>query len=400
MTCLENKKKKKRRKRVWSRSWLGKRGRYGLPIIQGELESEDASGFRGLLRMNVQEFEHLLELVSPHINRTHTHLRRAITARERLSVMLRFLATGESFASLSFQYKIGRSTVSGIIQETCEALYLVLKDIYMKTPVTEVEWREVAKGFQERWQFPHCLGAIDGKHITILPPANSGSTFRNYKPHFSVLLMAVADSKYRFLYAHVGTQGRVSDGGHFAHSDLREAMDKNILNIPSAEPLPGTNIEMPYMFVADETFPLCTDLMNPYPSRHLTHDQRIYNYRLSRAKRVIENAFGILSNRWRVFLSTIHLDPVAISKITMACLALHNYMQAHAPDTYIPQALIDTEDAEHQIIPGGWRNDAPLPSKPVSHARNGSTPAKDQREILKAYFISPAGSVPWQEHML
>lgn len=100
--------------------------------------------------------------------------------------------------------------------------------------------------------------------------------------------------------------------------------------------MPGTDIEMPYMFVVDEAYPLRTDLMKPYPSRHLTLDQRIYNYRLSRARRVTENAFGILANRWRVFLYTIHLDPVAVTKITLAFLALPNYMREHAPDTYIP----------------------------------------------------------------
>lgn len=114
----------------------------------------------------------------------------------------------------------------------------------------------MAKGFEERWQFPHCLGALDGKHITILPPGNSGSTFRNYNSRFSILLMAVADSQYRFLYATVGTQGRVFDGGLFAHSDLQEAMDKKVLNVPPAEPLPGTDIDMPYMFIADEAYPL------------------------------------------------------------------------------------------------------------------------------------------------
>ncbi len=66
--------------------------------------------------------------------------------------------------------------------------------------------------------------------------------------------MAVADSQYRFLYANVGTQGRVSDGGLFAHSDLRKAMDQKVLNMPPAEPLPGTDIEMPYMFIADEAY--------------------------------------------------------------------------------------------------------------------------------------------------
>ncbi|XP_058262815.1 uncharacterized protein LOC131363875 [Hemibagrus wyckioides] len=189
MTCLENKNRKKRRRRVWSKSWLGKRGRYGLPILQSELED------------------------------THTHLRRAITAKERLSVTL--------------GHRMGRTTVSRIVQETCEVLYHVLKEKYMKTPVAETEWRDVAKGFQERWKFPHCLGAIDGKHITILPPGNSRSTFRNYKSRFSILLMAIADSQYRFLYANVGTQGRVSDGGLIAHSDLRKAMDQRVFKCSS-----------------------------------------------------------------------------------------------------------------------------------------------------------------------
>lgn len=115
---------------------------------------------------------------------------------------------------------------------------------------------------------------------------------------------------------------------------------------------------------------------------------------------MIENSFGILANRWRVFLSTIHLDQVAVTKITLAALALHNYIREYSPDTYIPQALTDTEDTEHHIIPGGWRNDTPLQSVPASRARNGSAIAKDQMDLLKAYFISPSGSVPWQERML
>ncbi len=62
---------------------------------------------------------------------------------------------------------------------------------YLQTPKTEEEWQTIAASFQQRWQFPHCLGALDGKHIFIQPPAHSGSTFHNYKGRFSILMMAV-----------------------------------------------------------------------------------------------------------------------------------------------------------------------------------------------------------------
>lgn len=260
--------------------------------------------------------------------------------------------------------------------------------------------REVASGFQDRWQFPHCLGAIDGKHFSILPPCNSGSTFRNYKSHFSVVLLAVVDAHYCFLYAHIGTQGRVSDGGVYAHSDLKEAVDSNLLNIPPAQSLPGTDVVMPFVFVADEAFPLHTHLMKPYPFRHLDHEQRVYNYRLSRARRVAENAFGILANRWRVFLKAIPLDPETVSWITLAALSLHNYLRVQATDTYIPPALVDIEDEDHHIIPGSWRSDTTLQSVPAGRDRNATRTVKEQRDRVKDYFSSPAGSVSWQEQML
>lgn len=128
----------------------------------------------------------------------------------------------------------------------------------------------------------------------------SGSLYHNYKGRFSVLMMAVVDANNKFIYASVGTQGRVSDAGLFAHSDLRKAMDQGLLNFPPLEPLPNSDILMLVMFVGDEAYPLRNDLMKPYPFRQMEHGQRILNYRLSRA-RVVENAFGILANRLRVF---------------------------------------------------------------------------------------------------
>jgi len=267
----------------------------------------------------------------------------------------------------------------------------------LQTPTSEDEWRKIAEGFDLKWQFPHCLGAIDGKHIFIQPPANSGSTFYNYKSRFSILLMAVVDSNYKFIYTNVGVQGRVSDAGLFAQSDLRAALDERKLNLPVAEALPNTDIIMPYAFVGDEAYPLRNDLLKPYPHRRLQPEQRIFNYRLSRARRVVENAFGILANRLRVFRTTICLDPDKAVTITLAALCLHNFLRNKQSDAYLPPGLTDWVDENHQLHDGAWRQERTLQSVRLEAQRNPTIAAKEQRDRLKGYFVSPAGCVPWQD---
>ncbi|KAL0163786.1 hypothetical protein M9458_039539, partial [Cirrhinus mrigala] len=86
--------------------------------------------------------------------------------------------------------------------------------------------------------------------------------------------MAAVDVNYKFIYASVGTQERVSDAGLFAHLDLCKEMDQGQLNFPPPEPLPSSDIMMPYMFVGDEACPLRPDLMKPYPNKQMDHSQQ------------------------------------------------------------------------------------------------------------------------------
>nr|XP_055051363.1 uncharacterized protein LOC129437215 [Misgurnus anguillicaudatus] len=398
MICCE-KKRKRKNKRVWVKEWISIRGQQGLSVLQKELENNDRTGFRELLRMTAEEFDFLLGRVQHLITKQDTKMRRAILPRERLSLTLRFLATGETFKSLRFQYRMGTSTISQIVFETCSALYKVMKDDFLKTPSTEAEWRTIAMDFERKWQFPHCLGALDGKHIYIQPPRKSGSFYHNYKGRFSVLMMAVVDANYKFIYASVGTQGRVSDAGLFAHSDLRKAMDEGRLNFPQPEPLPNSDTMMPYMFVGDDAYPLRHDLMKPYPFRQMDHSQRVLNYRLSRARRVVENAFGILANRLRVFRSTICLEPDKVVKITMASLCIHNFLCERRSEAYTPPAFADWEAADHNLVDGQWRNHGMGAFQPIENTshRNCTATAKMQRNVMRDYFVSPAGSVSWQD---
>ena len=112
--------------------------------------------------------------------------------------------------------------------------------------------------------------------------------------------MAVVDADYKFLYVDVGAIGSESDGGVFAKSEVAKLLDEHGMNLPPPEKLANAPADSPplhYFFVGDDAFTLRHYMLKPYPSRALTHDERIFNYRLSRARRTVENAFGILANR-------------------------------------------------------------------------------------------------------
>ena len=143
---------------------------------------------------------------------------------------------------------------------------------------------------------------MDGKHIVIQAPSKSGSAFYNYKGSHSVVLMAVCDAHYHFLLVDIGDSGRHSDGGVLAHSDFGKALLERKLAFPEDCALPGTTSpQLPFTIVADKAFPLKPNIMRPYLGWNLPKEQNVFNYRLSRACRTIENAFGIQSARWRIF---------------------------------------------------------------------------------------------------
>ena len=104
----------------------------------------------------------------------------------------------------------------------------------------EHKWKNIADEFEELWQFPHCLGSLDGKHIMIQAPKNSGSLFFNYKKHFSVALLAVVDANYKFVIVDIGAYGRQSDGSVFANSLFGRMLKAQQLPIPPPDSLGGS----------------------------------------------------------------------------------------------------------------------------------------------------------------
>ncbi|RLU20862.1 hypothetical protein DMN91_007476 [Ooceraea biroi] len=395
--------REKKRRRIWTREWISQRNRElrgTINLAHIELRNEDADYFQRFFRLRHDLFDRLLELVTPYIQRQNTNMRECISPKERLSLTLRFLATGESYRSLEYSTRIPACTISRIIPETCRVIYEVLRDDYLRIPTTTAEWEEIANKYLEMWNVPNCIGSLDGRHIEFKVPLQDGSFYRNYEGTNSIVLLGLVNAHYQFMYINVGVNGRVSDGGVFRDSDLSQFINdpQNTLNVPRDKPLPGMNEPVPYVILADAAFPLQNHILKPYPSRNLSYDERIYNYRLSRGKRIVENAFGILANRFRVLLTQIYLPVRTVQQITLACCALHNYLSKE--NAIYLLGAVDFENVEDRaVLHAPWRNDNVQlrnleiinvrPNRNVMHIRN----------VFKEYFNS-VGRVEWQDFMV
>ena len=268
--------------------------------------------------MSTDRYEHLFSIVGPKLQRQKTHLREPISPSERLTLTLRYLASGESQQSLSFSFRISRTAISNILADTCEKIWDSLCDIYVQPPRSEVDWLIISDGFLEDWDMVNCIGAIDGKHVAIECPKNSGSLYYNYKGFFSIVLMAVCDARYCFTL--VGDFGSNNDSGILAKSSMGKRFEEQKMNVPNAKSLLGyAEDNLPFFLVGDEIFPLKTWLMRPYPG-NLSVGQKILNYRLSRARRTIENSFGILAARWRICRQPIKAKVENAEKFTLAAI--------------------------------------------------------------------------------
>ncbi|KAK4887253.1 hypothetical protein RN001_003524 [Aquatica leii] len=211
---------------------------------------------------------------------------------------LLFLATGRSYEDLKFLVGISAQVLAYIIPESYAVIFNTLKTDYMKLPKSKKEWVEVATQFENRWQFINCGGALDGKYIRIVPPPRSGALYYNYKKFYSVVLIALVNSNYEFINVDIGKQGRMSDGEN--------------LN---------------FVFIGDAAFGLHDHILTPYPKKVLDYHKQIFNYRMSRVRNVVENAFGLIAARFRMFHTDLSVVLKKINVLVLAACVLHNCLR-------------------------------------------------------------------------
>lgn len=208
--------------------------------------------------------------------------------------------------------------------------------------------------------------------------------------------MALVDANYKFIFIDVGNYGSNADGGVFMRSEFGRRFYNKELDIPPPKALPNAPLagQIPHCIIADEAFPLRADLMRPYPRKkkngeRLSEDKAIFNYRLTLARRVVENAFGILAQRFRLFNRRIQMNERNVITVVKACCVLHNWLRDSSDYNETSSFLNPDRDP---FLPSSG------PVTNIAHLRgyHSAKEAIQTRNLFKEYFNSPAGEVPFQ----
>lgn len=283
----------------------------------------------------------------------------------------RYLVTGSSFRTLSFNFRVGVSTVSNIVGEIVTVIWTVLQPLHMPVP-SKNQFLEIANDCFCLWNFANCIGCLDSKHVRIKCPEKSGSMFYNYKHFFSMVLQGLVDAHYRFIVVDVGGCGKQNDGKTFESSDLFRLMQTNTLDIPHPACLPGTNVKAPYVFVGDDAYPLMANLLKPYVKNELSFDEEMFNKRLSRMRKSVECAFGILFAKWRLLSTIIETKIVTTEHIIKCICLLHNI-------------IIDLEGMQHHLNEAVVLPVTERRKKRMGRPTNTGTAVRD---LFKTYFAN------------
>ena len=223
-----------RNRKFWIRPLFAERMQTGaFYTLFSRMREVDREQFFKFIRMSPNRFDHLLGLIAPIITKDDS-IRATIPPEERLAITLRFLACGETQQALSQYFQVGKSTVSKILEEVCDAIWDNLQE-YVRSPETKQDWLKIAEEFERIWNMPHCIGALDGKHISIIAPRNSGTLFHNYKAFFSLILMAACDAHYCFTLIDVGEYGSNNNSGVLWNSEMGKRFRDGEMNLPDPE---------------------------------------------------------------------------------------------------------------------------------------------------------------------
>ena len=238
------------------------------------------------------------------------------------------------------------------------------------------------------------------KHIVIQKPMHGGSFYYNYKHSHSVILLAIAGPDYECLYADVGKNGRVNDGGVWNACKMAKSIENGTASLPQDSRIHENSLQMPYVLLGDDAFALKRYMMKPYPQKNLSVDKRIYNYRHSRGRRISENLFGILANRWKIYHTKILLQPEKLESLVLTTLALHNMLRASSEsrNVYSPFSLADSIGIDGSMVDGEWRRESEagmFSLQPKSTGSNSPLSAKQVRDNFKDYFVGE-GAIEWQ----
>lgn len=278
--------------------------------------------FKNTFRVKKDTFNRIVQgLIS--LRRQDTTWRTAIPLEKRVAIALYALGSSAEYRTVASLFGVGRSTVGEIVLEVCKVINKVFKKQTLNAfPPTQEKINEIVNGFNALG-FPQCYGAIDGCHIEVRPPKDEAVDYHNYKGWHSIVLFAAVDYRCRFTYVNIGAPGRCNDSMIFENSMLKIYLENNTLFKDNAKMF--DNVPVPILLLGDSAFRISNCLLKPFPYvPNQSPSEKLFNYKLSKCRRVVENAFGHLKARFRKVGKGLEVNINNVCTIVLACCVLHN----------------------------------------------------------------------------
>ncbi|XP_072141350.1 uncharacterized protein [Dermacentor andersoni] len=301
--------------------------------------------FKQGFRVSPATFRYLVDCLRPSLERVTTNMRECIAVEKVVAIGLFKLWSVAEDRVVATVFGVGRSTVNGIYREFCEAVISVLEKDWLKM-LRPADMDEHIREFMAVCDFPQAVGALDGCHFPVSPPEEHATDYYNYKGWHSIILLALVDHKYRFRYINVGAPGRSHDSHVYRMSSLSQMVASPLFKAPAAA-IGG--VAVPPLILCDQAFPLTPNLIKPFGHNGpLNEDQRTFNYHISRARRIVENAFGRLKARFRFTSKRMECDIDNARLVIRACCVLNNICE-HFNDAVQFQWLQEVQQSNNQL---------------------------------------------------
>lgn len=296
--------------------------------------------FYRVFRMKREVFQKLCQSLRTYLQKRDTKFRKAITLGKRVAICIYVLKGGCDHGTVADLFGVGHSTVRYLVSEFCDAVIMQHKKL-VHFPYKEEEKEAIATDFFEKCQYPDCFGALDGTHIPILPPDKNKEDYFCYKGFHSISVLALVDANYLFRFFVSGAPGRCNDPSILERSSFFQMFEGG---------LNGEAVHTKFHIIADGIFALKTWLMKPYEfikDMPLIHQN--FNYRLSRARVKVENAFGRLKGRFRILLRKPDVHIETMRKIIETCMILHNFLELNGEEV-LEKWLEEAREEEQALL--------------------------------------------------
>ena len=306
-------------------------------------------------RVTKKTFEFLLNTIRNDIYRSDTTMRSAIPPKRRLALTLYFLASTAEYRTIGNLFGVSASFVCLCVRAVCLAITNRLAK-FISFPKGN-QLLKVIEGYEKTWGFPMCAGAIDGTHIPILAPSESHAEYINRKGYHSILMQAVIDCNYLFRDVVIGWPGSVHDARVFSNSVIFKKGNEGKL-FPNGLTKEINGEEIPPFIVADPAYPLLPWVLKGYPNdKNAPRQERVFNYRLNRARVTVENTFGRWKGRFIRFSKRVDMEVSSLVNVMYASCILHNvcelqkneYLAFWKNDEGVPEVVADGLDEENVL---------------------------------------------------